>query len=302
MTDVSAGVDQHVGCRPPDLEQYVYAGPQRIFVAQWNPDAPRVVVLLHGLGVQSFTWAPIATALAAGHRVVTFDFRGHGRSDWAPGGYPLRSFVDDTLHVLTHYGLHDVVLVGHSLGTRVAIGAAGRMPRRVRGIFLSDGGPVIPDETSRTLKDIEQTRPRSYESAEEAASALADLYPSWTEQFRELHVQHQFRQNWMGKLVTRTDPEIRWVYHEDYWSQYEELWDDLAAVDCPVRLLLPSTSRHVAPETVERMNHVVADFDVVQVEGGHFYPRERPVDFIGHLDAFLETLDQRRSARMEATR
>lgn len=291
--------DELVDCRPPDLEHYLDVGTQRLFIAEWNPDAAETVLLLHGLGVQSYTWAPAATALASSARVVAFDFRGHGLSDWSSEGYPLDAFVSDTLHVIDRCDLNDVVVAGHSLGTRVGIGAAGRAPERIRGLFLSDGGPVIPVETSRTLKDVEQTRQRSYESEHDAATDLARIYPSWTSQFVDLHVRHQFRRNWMGKMVTRTDPEIRWLYHEDYWHEYDQLWDELASVTCPVKLLWPTNSGHVTEEIVERMHEVLDDFDVVRVDGGHFYPRERPTAFISMLREFITESYSRESKRLE---
>ncbi|MEU6752442.1 alpha/beta hydrolase [Spirillospora sp. NPDC046719] len=51
-----------------------------------------------------------------GYRCLTFDRRGHGRSDRPSGGYHLDSLADDLAAFLEHLDLRDVILVGHSTG------------------------------------------------------------------------------------------------------------------------------------------------------------------------------------------
>ncbi|MFJ3204374.1 alpha/beta fold hydrolase [Streptomyces sp. NPDC086989] len=76
------------------------------------------VVLIHGWPLNGASWEKqTAALLAAGHRVITYDRRGFGRSDQPADGYDYDTFASDLNEVLTTLDLRDTVLVGFSMGT-----------------------------------------------------------------------------------------------------------------------------------------------------------------------------------------
>ncbi len=76
------------------------------------------VVLLHGWPVDSRSWEPqLHALLEAGHRVITYDRRGFGRSSRPTQGYDFDALADDLHRVLTELDLRDATVVGFSLGT-----------------------------------------------------------------------------------------------------------------------------------------------------------------------------------------
>jgi len=76
------------------------------------------VVLLHGWPVDSRSWEPqVHPLLAAGHRVITYDRRGFGRSSRPTAGYDFDTLAADLDKVLTALDLREVTLIGFSLGT-----------------------------------------------------------------------------------------------------------------------------------------------------------------------------------------
>ncbi|MER7048619.1 alpha/beta fold hydrolase [Streptomyces jumonjinensis] len=76
------------------------------------------VVLIHGWPLNGASWEKqTAALLAAGHRVVTYDRRGFGRSDQPADGYDYDTFASDLNEVLTALDLRDAVLVGFSMGS-----------------------------------------------------------------------------------------------------------------------------------------------------------------------------------------
>ncbi|MDI2128292.1 alpha/beta fold hydrolase [Yinghuangia seranimata] len=80
--------------------------------------AGRPVVLIHGWPLNGASWEKqTAALLAAGHRVITYDRRGFGRSDQPADGYDYDTFAADLDKVLTALDLRDAVLVGFSMGT-----------------------------------------------------------------------------------------------------------------------------------------------------------------------------------------
>lgn len=80
--------------------------------------AGRPVVLIHGYPLDGHSWEKQTRALlAAGYRVITYDRRGFGGSSKVAEGYDYDTFADDLHTVLETLDLHDVVLVGFSMGT-----------------------------------------------------------------------------------------------------------------------------------------------------------------------------------------
>src|SRR6201994_3819942 len=77
----------------------------------------RPVVLIHGWPLSGESWQYQVPVLAdAGYRVVTYDRRGFGRSDKPKHGYGYDTLADDLARVITELDLHDVTLVGFSMG------------------------------------------------------------------------------------------------------------------------------------------------------------------------------------------
>src|SRR6188472_767492 len=76
------------------------------------------VVLIHGWPLSGASWEKqTAALLAAGHRVITYDRRGFGRSSQPAVGYNYDTFAADLDAVLTRLDLKDVALVGFSMGS-----------------------------------------------------------------------------------------------------------------------------------------------------------------------------------------
>jgi pimeloyl-ACP methyl ester carboxylesterase/predicted lipid carrier protein YhbT len=99
-------------------------------------DGP-LVVMIHGLGASKVSLLPAIAGLATTHRVVAVDLPGFGKST-APLGaaYDAPYFAGKIVGLLDALGARDAVLVGNSLGGRVAVEVALSAPARVRGLGL----------------------------------------------------------------------------------------------------------------------------------------------------------------------
>jgi non-heme chloroperoxidase len=77
----------------------------------------RPVVLIHGWPLSGASWEKqLSVLLDAGHRVVTYDRRGFGRSSQPTTGYDYDTFTRDLRQIITRLKLRDVALVGFSMG------------------------------------------------------------------------------------------------------------------------------------------------------------------------------------------
>jgi len=100
---------------------------------------PRVIVLTHGLLMDSRMYTHVAPMLAeAGHRVITVDMLGHGASDQPHEmtAYSMPQFGRDVVALLDHLQIPQAVIGGTSLGANVALEVACAAPSRVRALVL----------------------------------------------------------------------------------------------------------------------------------------------------------------------
>lgn len=107
------------------------------------PHAARTLVFLNALGSDLRLWDAVAPAVAAGHRVVQYDQRGHGLSGAPPAPYSLADHVGDLRGLLDALGVERAVLVGASLGGLIAQAFAAAHPERVDGLVLVGTGLSI---------------------------------------------------------------------------------------------------------------------------------------------------------------
>ena len=104
------------------------------------------VVLIHGWPLSGASWEKqTAALLAAGHRVITYDRRGFGRSSRPAVGYNYDTFASDLNTVLTSLNLTDVCLVGFSMGTGEVTRYIGKYgTKRVRkAVLIGTLGPYL---------------------------------------------------------------------------------------------------------------------------------------------------------------
>ncbi|MBN8874854.1 MAG: alpha/beta fold hydrolase [Rhodospirillales bacterium] len=102
------------------------------------------LVFLHYWGGSSRTWRHVIDALEEGFRTIAIDQRGWGRSDKPESGYALADLATDAMGVIATLGLQRYVLVGHSMGGKVAQLIAARRPDGLKGLVLVAPSPPSP--------------------------------------------------------------------------------------------------------------------------------------------------------------
>ncbi|BDZ39304.1 alpha/beta fold hydrolase [Microbacterium suwonense] len=267
---------------------YVNAGGTRIHYVEWGDPSKEPVILIHGLNVQAHTWDLVARGLAKDHRVIAPDLRGHGESDWSKNGYRVRTLMNDIAALVDELGIvAPFHLVGHSAGVRVAIAYAGEHADRVKTLSLSDAGPETTRAGAEYMRDFIQRTVsiRGFRNAQEAWDYYKNEHPEWVEELIDLHVEHQLRRNWAGKLVLKADPDVQWITGSASLPDIPYLWDMSAKATMPTLLMVGRTSNVLDEALVERMTTVMPNARAVWFETGHYVPREQPDKFLEELQA-----------------
>jgi pimeloyl-ACP methyl ester carboxylesterase len=113
------------------------------------------VLLLHGFAADAdINWrrpGVIDALVADGRRVISFDARGHGRSDKPhdPKAYGGNAMVKDAAALLDHLGVGDVDVAGYSMGALVTLRLLGTEPRVRSAVLGGIGGHAGPKQSDR---------------------------------------------------------------------------------------------------------------------------------------------------------
>jgi len=124
----------------------------RISYAEHGKDRDALPMLLtHGFGSSAQLWAPNTAALSAGRPVITWDMRGHGRSE-SPldqAEYTQAACLDDMLALLDVCQAGRAIVGGLSLGGYLSLAFWLAHPERVAALVLCDTGPGFRNDEAR---------------------------------------------------------------------------------------------------------------------------------------------------------
>ena len=154
---------------PSDSGQ-VLVGGCSIAWAAWGAAGAPVAVLVHGAGAHMGWWDAVIAELASSFRLIALDLSGNGDSE-GRGDYGGEEWAEEVLAVAREVGGGRALLVGHSLGGRIAILAAARGLQTVRGLVLVDA-PIRRPGTESRPRFVPRSSGRCYPTLEQAAEAF----------------------------------------------------------------------------------------------------------------------------------
>jgi pimeloyl-ACP methyl ester carboxylesterase len=172
------------------VERHLRANGLRHRVLTWNDGGGPTVVLCHGFLDHAWSFHPLAQPLAAaGLRVVSFDWRGHGGTEHvgAGGYYHFPDYVLDLHELMPRLAGGPVHLVGHSMGgTAVSLYAATHpaVPRTltlVEGLGPPTFGGAPPDKLGAWLDSMDRFRRKTPRPMKDLAEAVKRLRASTAE-------------------------------------------------------------------------------------------------------------------------
>lgn len=173
-----------------------------------GPEGAPLVVLLHGGGQTRHSWAgAMARLVEAGYRVINYDARGHGQSDWCPEGrYRLSDRVEDLATVVD--GIDQPIgLVGASLGGATALCAVAAGVR-AEAVVMVD---IVPDAEAEGIDHIRQfmrSGADGFGSLDEVADAVAAYNPERPRPSDPAGLMKNLRHGPEGRLHWHWDPRI----------------------------------------------------------------------------------------------
>ena len=237
-----------------------------IHVLEWSREGVPFV-LLHGFGNEAHVWDDFVPVIAPYYRTLALDLRGHGDSGHDPERrYDYEFHVRDLEAVTAALGIERFVLMGHSLGGRIATLFAGAHPERLAGLVLVDSGPELDARgTTRIVLDVQKedtaSGSRGFESLAEYERLLSLAYPAAKPEVIARMARHGARRGEDGRYVRKADPAFHGaradLSAEEMAAREErvtrELWEALGRVSCPALVVRGAASDVLSADVADRM-------------------------------------------------
>jgi pimeloyl-ACP methyl ester carboxylesterase len=251
---------------------------QPVYIAtghkEFDPDLPSVV-FIHGTGQDHTIWV-LPTRYFARHErnVLAIDLPGHGQS----GGEPLASIeamAEWIVNVMDVAGIDTAAMVGHSMGSLVAIALAGKYAERVRTVGLV--GTTVPMPVSESLLS----------SAKANSPDAIDMLILWGHGSGAHLGGSATPGMWMlgggRRLMERAAPGV--IYADlNACNEYTQGLEDARAITCHVLMILGQSDLMTPPRTTSALTEALADSRTVVLEkSGHAMLSERPEQVLDQL-------------------
>lgn len=249
------------------------------------------VVLIHGYPLSSASWEKqVPPLLEAGHRVVTYDRRGFGKSSQPDTGYNYDTFAEDLHKLVTQLKLRDFSVVGFSMGGGEVARYIGKYGTKglSKAVIISG----IPPYLLKTTDNPEGVDGSVFEGIQKAVAQ--DRYAFFTSFFQNFYNTDVF----LGKRVSEQVIQASWniaagssatASLECVPAWHEDFREDVARIDVPTlimqgdadRILPISATGHRTAKLIEGARLVVVK------DGPHCIPWTHAEEVNSGLLSFL---------------
>jgi pimeloyl-ACP methyl ester carboxylesterase len=242
------------------------------------------VVLLHGGAMDLRMWDDQVPALAAHHRVIRVDARGHGRSETPTT--PFRQ-CDDIAELLGKLGVERAALVGLSMGAGAATDTTLEYPHLVSHLVVCGAGTNEPAFGDPWIVDLQRRMAEAQQRLDAAA---------WIDLFIKMGVVGPYREEMDETVLARcremiTDTVRNHVRPDAVApSHVRGSWERLGEISVPALGIIGSLDAVDHQEMVDRFVAAVPGAQKAVIDGAAHMPNmERPAEFNDVLVRFLSS-------------
>ena len=257
-------------------EAYAYTGGK-----PFDPALP-CVVFIHGAMHDHSGWTLLARWCAHhGFGVLALNQPGHGRSPGPPLS-SVEALADWTLALMTAASAQQATLVGHSMGTLIALEAAARAPERVaRLVLLGTAYPMkVSDALLNTAREAPQKAIDMVNALSISTTASKPSYPG-----PGMWVHGSNRALMRNQQAISTDINL---FEHDFklCDAYNGGAAAMAKVQCPTTLITGTRDQMTPPKATKELATALKA-QVVMVPAGHLMPAEAPEAVLAGLRGAL---------------
>ncbi len=269
---------------------HLLEGSPRLHYLEWNPHAPRTIILLHGNTANAWWWEPLARVIADDYRLLALDQRGHGDSQWArPAAYSPLDYANDIARFVAHAAgnADKPVVAGHSMGGLNVLAFARAHPESARGAIAIDIPVTSTRGRDRYLQRLKSLPVVTYPDLA-TAKARFRLIPK--EGAVAADVLHEIAE----KSLARTD-DGRWTLKFDrecfFGGDGMVVLDVIKQITIPMMLVRAGHSRIMTAEGAEHARAANPNVRMVTIADAHHHViLERPEEVARLIEDFAASL------------
>lgn len=251
---------------------------QRLFFRELGQGRP--MIILHGVFGSSDNWLTQAKLFSPHFRVFTIDQRNHGQSPHDEEfSYPV--MVTDLLQFIDEHQLKDPIVIGHSMGGKVAMNFAVAHPEKLEKLIVVDIAPKPYNlEHYVIIEGLKAIPVQTITSRNEADAALAAYVP-----------EPDVRQFLLKNLQRRPEGGFTWKINLPVIDKnLNKIGFDLefaGKFEKPTLFIRGGKSKYVKDEDMTRIKEVFPQAELKTLDTGHWVQAEKPQEFVDTVMKWL---------------
>lgn len=258
-----------------------------------GPSNGRTWVFLHGLMGYALNWRKIIQSLEKTERVLVYDQRGHGKSMKPLTGYNREDYADDLYLILQELKWESIILVGHSMGGRVALNFAARYPEKVSKLIIEDIGPDSDPKSAQYYEYLINLPPTPFIDKKSAKEYFDGPF---LQQVGNRENTSLLAQYLYSNIEEKPDGTADWRFYKEgviksiYTGSSEVLWSEIKSLKMPTLFLRGERSKDLSFETFKKLNNFTPNIHTIEIKNsGHWVHFEQAQQFLEEIKQFADS-------------
>ena len=232
------------------------------------------LIVIHGLFGMSDNWNALGKKIAKNCKVHLIDLRNHGRSPHSDD-FNYDVMCEDLLEYMEDNNIQKPILLGHSLGGKVAIKFAFTYPEKIEKLIVADISPrkYNTDFSQKFLQFLYKLPLENFERREEIDNLLSSTY-------KDKGIRHFLLKN----LYRKKNKELAWRFNIDILleqvSNIQEADFIKGVCDIPTYFIKGEYSNYINKDDKRLIREIFSEVNIFTINNvGHFLHTENPEEF-----------------------
>ena len=244
-------------------------------------DKTQDLIIIHGLFGMSDNWNSLGKQFSKYYKVHLIDLRNHGKSPHAED-FDYKVMCEDILEYMEDNNIQKPILLGHSIGGKVAMKFAFTYPEKIEKLIVADISPRRYDNdfVQNLLQLLYKLPLEDFKKREEIDSVLSSTYED-----------KGMRLFLLKNLYRNEKKEFAWRFNIEVLlekvSNIQEADFIKGVCDVPTHFIRGGNSNYITTEDKLIINKHFSDFSIATIEGaGHWLHAENPERFYNEVMGF----------------